>query len=157
MILGVSGHRSLGESSFPKSAYNAIYEKTKTIIKELNPNKLISGFAIGFDLMVADICDQLDIPVIAAIPFSGQEAYWSAGDRKHYSDLLAKADKIEVINRGSFASWKYFSRNQWIVDNSDKVLVCYSGVASGTKNFYDYAVKKNKEIIRINPLDFKNA
>jgi uncharacterized phage-like protein YoqJ len=155
MILGTSGHRSLGEASFPKSSFNAIYDKTKSIIQELKPSRILTGFAIGYDLMVADLCVEMQIPFIACLPFNGQEAYWSVYDRKHYNDLLAKADKIEVINRGSFASWKYQARNVWIVDNSDKMLVCYSGVASGTKNCYDYAVKKNKEIIRINPLDYR--
>jgi len=98
----------------------------------------------------------MNIPIVACVPFSGQEAYWSVYDKKHYNDLLAKADKIEVISRGGFASWKYQVRNVWIVDNSDKMLVCYDGgVSSGTKNCYDYAVKSGKEIIRINPLDYK--
>lgn len=156
MILGTSGHRALGEHSFPKSTYAAIYDKTKGIFQDIKPSKVITGFAIGFDLLVADLCLELAIPYIAAIPFNNQEAYWSVYDRKHYNDLLAKADKIEVVNRGGFASWKYQTRNVWIVDNSDRMLVCFSGAASGTKNCYDYAVKKNKKIIRINPLDFQN-
>jgi uncharacterized phage-like protein YoqJ len=114
------------------------------------------GGAIGFDLMIGDICIELGTPYIVAVPFSGQEAYWSVYDKKHYNDVLAKADKIEVINRAGWANWKYNTRNQWIVDNSDKMLFCYDGgVSSGTKNCYDYAVKKNKEIIRINPLDYR--
>ena len=145
MILGTSGHRALGEASFPKSAYNAIYEKTKSIIQELKPSKTIMGGAIGFDLMIGDICVELNTPFIVAVPFSGQEAYWSAYDKKHYNDLLAKAEKVEVINRAGWANWKFYSRNKWIVDNSDLMLFFYSGKPSGTKNCYDYAVNKIKK------------
>lgn len=156
MILGTSGHRALGEASFPKSAYNAIYEKTKSIFQELKPSRMITGMAVGWDTLVADLCVEMNIPFICALPFNGQEAYWSAYDRKHYNDLLAKAEKIEVINRAGWANWKYQTRNVWIVDHSDKMLFCYDGgIASGTKNCYDYAVKSGKEIVRINPLDYK--
>jgi len=156
MILGTSGHRALGEASFPKLAYNAIYEKTKSIIQELSPSRMITGMAVGWDTLVADLCVEMNIPFICALPFTGQEAYWSVYDKNHYNDLLAKAEKIEIINRSGWANWKYQTRNVWIVDHSDKMLFCYDGGnSSGTKNCYDYAIKSSKEIIRINPLDYR--
>lgn len=43
-------------------------------------------------------------------------------------------------------------RNQYMVDNSTKILACYNGDQfGGTYQCINYAKSKNKEIIYINP------
>jgi uncharacterized phage-like protein YoqJ len=153
MILGVSGHRAL--YSFPNSTRGVVRDKSRAIIEELAPKTVFTGLALGYDTVIADLCIEMRIPFVGAVPFRGQEEYWSAHDRKHYNDLLAKAERVEVISRSGWANWKFQVRNQWLVDNSDMMLFFYSGAASGTKNAFDYANKTGRKYIRINPLDFK--
>lgn len=153
MILAASGHRAL--YSFPNSTRARVRDLSKAVLEEVKPTTVLTGMALGFDILIADICVDMGIDFIAAIPFSGQETYWSKSDRKHYNDLLGKAQKIEYINRPGWANWKFQTRNQWLVDNSDIMLFFYSGAPSGTKNAFDYAEKKGRKYVRINPLDFK--
>lgn len=153
MILGISGHRAL--YSFPNSRREVVRDKAKSVLLDLNPSSVITGMAIGFDMLIADLCVENSIPFVAAVPFKGQEAYWSASDQKHYNGLLAQADDVVVVSRGGMAGWKYQARNQFIVDKSDMMFFFYSGAASGTKNCFDYAEKQRKRYVRINPLDFR--
>ena len=152
-ILGVSGHRAL--YSFPNSRRTVVRSKAKSVLLNLNPTSVITGLAIGWDTLIANLCIELDIPFIAAVPFKGQEAYWSATDQKHYNDLLMQAKDVVIVSPGGMSGWKYQVRNKYIVDNSDMMLFFYSGAPSGTKNCFDYAEKQGKRYVRINPLDFK--
>lgn len=144
MVISFSGHRRLS---------NLIYvrQEIDKLLIELRPDKVLCGMALGSDQIAAEASIALNIPLIAAMPFVGQEAYWTADDREQYLTLLGQAEKIEVINRGGFASWKYQIRNQWLVDNSGLLIAIFSGRPSGTKNCVDYATKVGKRIIIINP------
>ena len=47
-------------------------------------------------------------------------------------------------------------RNEYMVDNCDLLIACWSGVKKGgTYNCVKYAIKNNKRIIVINPNDCK--
>ena len=41
-----------------------------------------------------------------------------------------------------------------MVDNSDIIIAVWDGTKGGTYNCVQYAKKKNKEIIQINPKEF---
>ena len=63
----------------------------------------ISGFAIGFDMMAADVVVSLkktypDIILTAAVPFKGQAARFGFYDRKRYDRLLEVADEVIVLS-----------------------------------------------------------
>jgi uncharacterized phage-like protein YoqJ len=149
MIVGITGHRSIGDSGTRAYAY-VCYELIK-ILDELKPEKLLSGMALGSDMAACDVCIKLGIPYIACLPFVGQELLWSAADKSRYTELLAIAASIEVICEGGFANWKYQKRNEYIVDNSDMMIGIWDGSKSGTKNCLDYAQKQGKKIIIIDP------
>lgn len=157
MIVAFTGHRpqKLGGYNIPNPIYDFVKKQINQVLTELSPKTVISGMALGVDQWAAEICIDLQIPFIAAIPFIGQENYWPEESRKRYSDLLAHAESIECINNGGFASWKMQTRNVWMVDNSDVLVAVFDGTPGGTKNCFDYAEGKGKKIIRINPLDAK--
>lgn len=145
MILGVTGHRII-------TNYNATYLAIQNNLTELNPEHTISGVAVGFDQLFAVICIRLGIPFIAAVPFIGQESKWPEHVQKQYKKILTKAKEVVIVSDGEYSNEKFIIRNEWIVNNSDKLLAYYDGsVRSGTGNCFNYAKKMDKEIIRINP------
>lgn len=157
MIVSFTGHRpaKLGGYSLPNPIHKYITGELRRVLTELKPERAISGMALGVDQWAAEICIELAIPFIAAIPFKGQENYWPAESRERYYKLLAAAEATEVVNRGGYASWKMQTRNVWMVDHSDLVIAVFDGTPGGTKNCYDYADGIGKKIIRINPQDYK--
>lgn len=152
MILGVTGHRidKLGYNP-PNPIYNYVCQETEKIFKELKPDKIITGMAIGFDSYVAFIAHKLNIPFLAAVPFKNQEIKWPDKTQKTYHKLLALAAEVVIVSSGEYSVYKMQIRNQYIVDNSDIMLACFDGSPGGTQNCINYTKFKNKEIIYINP------
>ena len=129
-------------------------EILKTLAKE-NPTELISGMALGIDTLFALIALEKGIPLVAAIPCDGQERMWPAGSQQQYYMILQNplVTKV-VVSPGPYATWKMQKRNEWLVDNSDKLIAVYDGSGGGTGNCVQYAEKVGREIIRINPNEY---
>lgn len=153
MILGITGHRppKIGGYTIPNPIYNYVCQQLEKYFKELKPDKIISGFCIGTDLYAANIGIKLNIPVLAAIPFIGQELKWNDIDQKRYNFLLSKVSEKVIVSPGGYSPEKMQIRNQYIVDNCDLLLAVWDGTSGGTKNCINYAKSLNKQIIIIDP------
>jgi uncharacterized phage-like protein YoqJ len=92
--------------------------------------------------------------IIAAIPFLGQETAWPAISVDLYNSLLTepKIERYYVCEPG-YHPQKMQIRNEWMVDNCDKLIAIWDGSKGGTGNCVRYAKKAGREIIRINPLE----
>jgi uncharacterized phage-like protein YoqJ len=158
MILCATGHRppKIFPYKIPNPKYNWVYEKIKEAILELKPKQAISGMALGFDQLFADVCIELHIPFIAAIPFIGQEKIWPQHEKDKYHALLKQAADQHIVCEGGYSPDKMQVRNCFMVDNSDVVLACFDGSKGGTGNCVDYAKSKNKRIVVIDPREFPN-
>ena len=144
MIIGISGHRRLGSYDIPNNpVYLDVKKRLTEKLLELKPDVVITGMAIGCDILVAEICVENNIPFVAAIPFEGQTNAWSDKDRDNYNMLLTKAKQVVMVNPGGYEGWKYQARNEWIVDNCDELVAVYDLKvrAGGTKNCLNYAWK----------------
>lgn len=155
MIIGFSGHRptNLGGYKIPNPTYDYVVSRTTEALKELKPNKIITGMAIGYDQWVAEIAIKLNIPFIAAVPFLGQELLWPKSSQEYYQKLLAHAERVEIVSRGAYASWKMQARNKWIVDNSNSMIVAYNQniKIGGTFNCVSEIQEQKKPLIIIDP------
>jgi uncharacterized phage-like protein YoqJ len=58
--------------------------------------------ALGWDLAFARASVELGIPLIAAVPFEGQEAMWSPESQAKYRALLAEAETVHVVSPGAY-------------------------------------------------------
>lgn len=157
MIIGCTGHRpdklpnkQIGYM-LPNPVYIKICQETEKLLLELKPEKCISGMALGYDQYFANICIKLKIPFIAAIPFEGQEMAWPEKSRKIYHKLLSSASEKIIVSSGGYAKEKMQIRNEWIVNNCNKLLACWDGSNGGTSNCVKYAQSINKDILFINP------
>lgn len=77
---------------------------TKAVLEayEHGISNFISGFAIGIDLMAAQIVQSLKpscpgMTLTAAIPFRGQADRFKPGDRIVYDELIASADEVIIL------------------------------------------------------------
>jgi len=151
MIIAVTGHRPEKLGGYSEEAFIKLVDFAKQELSKLNPEKIISGMAIGWDTAVAIAALELKIPLLAAIPFSGQEKIWPQENKNIYNDILKhNLVDIFIVNPGGFQAWKMLKRNEWMCDNCDILLSLYNGdKTGGTKHCVEYAKKKNIEIINV--------
>lgn len=132
----------------------------KDTLKELiqeGYNYFISGMALGFDTWFAECVISLkeefpDIKLEAAIPCIDQEKIWpDINDQERYHKILSKCDFIKYVTKQKYSPYLMIRRNEYMVDNSEKVVACYDGSDGGTRRAYLYAMKNHVEIINIDP------
>lgn len=115
----------------------------------------ISGMAIGFDTICAETVLMLknkypNIKLHCVLPCQNQDKFWSNYQRQRYRNILAVADKVVVISE-NYTSTCMFERNNYMVDNSSKVIALYNGRGGGTKKTIDYAKSKGLLLTIIEP------
>jgi uncharacterized phage-like protein YoqJ len=154
MIVAFTGHRpnKLGGYKLPNKIYNYVCKEIERILIELKPSKVISGMALGIDQWAANIAINLEIPVLAAVPFKGQESAWPESSQKIFNKLIARASEVVIVSEGGYSAHKMQIRNEWMVDNCNTLIAVYNGDKSGgTFNCVTYAKSTNKDIIIIDP------
>lgn len=159
-ILAGTGHRpndGLGGYLIPNPIYTYVYQQTEKILLQEEPDKIISGMALGFDTIIAQLAIKLNIPFVAAVPFKGQECKWPQASQDIYHDLIKQASEVVVVCDGGYSVQKMQWRNEFMVNECNKLLACWkqSKQYGGTYNCIQYARSINKEIIIIDPDNFK--
>lgn len=155
MILSGTGHRptrlgltySYGSANALK---NFIISCLQNLLKIEQINGGISGGAQGFDTAYAEAMYDLGIPYEVAVPFEGQDAVWPAEAKLRYKNILDKAKKVTVVNEGGYGKKQFILRDEYMVQQSDKVLAMFdSREEGGTHHTVKYAKTHGKEVINI--------
>lgn len=155
MIVCGTGHRPDKLGGYGDDVSDRLRSLARKSLEELQPAKVISGMALGWDTALAWGAYDLGIPLLAAVPFEGQESRWPQRSQKIFKELIQLADEVFVVSPGSYAAWKMQVRNEWMVNNSDTVLALWNGTDGGTANCVRYAQRKDKPIINLWQ-EFKN-
>lgn len=169
MKIAITGHRPhklQNDYKLESLLVQDIKAKIIGIINNINEtdNKVelvICGMALGIDTLFAKIAIELNLPLLAAIPFKGQELHWPVHSQNLYHAILSTYSKCTtyIVSEGGYAGFKMQKRNIWMVDQlkpetSDMLISVWDGSEGGTKNCIEYAAtKKWLPILRINPLD----
>lgn len=154
-LVAFTGHRpdKLGGFSLPNPTYKYVCKEMERVLKEIKPDKVISGMALGVDQWAANIAVKLQIPFIAAVPFLGQEGKWPNQSQQVYKKLMDLASEVVIVSEGGYAANKMQIRNRWMVDHCDILIGIYNGdETGGTANCIKYARQQEKNIIIINPV-----
>lgn len=132
----------------------------------------IVGMALGIDTLCAKLAIKLKIPFIAAIPFKGQAMRWPKQSQMLYGELIGKADKIFLVDKGIYVTYNEYlriefsslspslasqamnNRNKWMVDECQILISVWDNSPGGTANCTNYAASKKKNIIYVDPNDF---
>jgi len=139
--------------------FRKIQLKVINRLLELGYNRFVSGMARGFDIWVAeDVCklkkERPQIELICAVPYDGQQELWKDEYKKRWENIISQSDEI-VYTSNKYTKSCFHKRNRYIVDISDAVVCCFDGTSGGTAYTVDYALKKNKLVIQINPYTCK--
>ena len=153
MIVAATGHRpeKLADRAI---CYEPIVLERLThlaiaVFQKMQPTQVISGMALVWDSGVALAAIDLNIPLVAAVPFRGQECKWSRDDRDRHFQVRDNAIEVVYVCDPGYAAWKMQKRNELMVDRSDVVLALWDGSNGGTKNCVHYARSKNKRVINV--------
>ena len=119
----------------------------------------ISGMALGFDMLCAEIvikrklsCENKnkEIKLLCVIPCENQDKFWNYMQRKRYKYILSFADEIYCISK-TYNEYCINARNHFMVDKSSLVIALFNGQDGGTKKTLDYAKKMGKNVVIITP------
>jgi uncharacterized phage-like protein YoqJ len=157
--IAVTGHRPDKLGGYPNCDWHkAIRRHMRDFLhQEAAANgdiEIISGGALGIDQMWIEVGLFLEIPVIAALPFDGFDSRWPVESQKKLRSFLDRCTSVvyveETPSREAFQR-----RNEWMVDNCDKLVAYWNGTSGGTANCLKYAQKITKLTYIINPNKLK--
>lgn len=135
-----------GHRFYDFSQREFIQERLTSAISEAYDHGIrnfISGFALGIDLMAAQLvqslkCDLPGISLTAAIPFEGQAERYNIYDKRVYRRLLELADKVIVLSDCYYPRC-FLGRDEFMVENASYLIAYYDGREKGGTY---YTVKK---------------
>lgn len=138
-----------GHRFYDFSQREFIQERLTSAISEAYDHGIrnfISGFALGIDLMAAQLvqslkCDLPGISLTAAIPFEGQAERYNIYDKRVYRRLLELADKVIVLSDYYYPRC-FLDRDEFMVENASYLIAYYDGREKGGTY---YTVKKARE------------
>lgn len=146
-IVAATGHRPDKLGGYYRDAEKKVVQTAIKSLELLEPESVITGMALGWDLAIARAAYELGIPFTAAVPFKGQESRWNAATQNYYFRLLRKAAAIFYVSEPGYAPSKMEIRNRWMVDNADRILALYNGdPGGGTANCIRYSMSVNRPI-----------
>jgi uncharacterized phage-like protein YoqJ len=156
-VLALTGHRpnKLWGYDLSKEQYQMVAEQLADYCRKHNIDTIVSGMALGFDQLGAQVAIDNGLKLVAAIPMQGQESLWPKESQDRYNEILGHADKVVTVSPGSYSAKKMQIRNEWMVDNADVVFALWDGTSGGTGNAVRYAQSKNKTMYRLDPRDIE--
>lgn len=115
----------------------------------------ISGMALGFDMICAEIVLELKkkyphIKLICALPCKNQDELWTNEYKKRYKKILKQADSVRCL-ADKYTRECMLERNNYMLNNSSRVIALFNGLSGGTKSTIAYAKKQGKEVVVIKP------
>lgn len=161
-VVGCTGHRPdklwIGDYS-GYSALNPlrawVKSRTRSLLKQLRPIHAVSGMAPGFDQDFVEVCIDMGIPFVAAVPFEGQERMWPPEAQQQYRKQLKLAYEVVIVTEGGYERWKMQARNEWVVDHITDLIAAFDGSPGGTANTVNYANRVQRPVHRIDPNELR--
>lgn len=153
MIIAVTGHRppKLGnewDGIGPIS--DTLRETFNTILDTYKPERILSGMALGVDMLWAETGIEKSIPVTACIPCKGQSTVWRPDSRERYETILAHPCVTRnLLNPLPYHPGLMHSRNIWMIDHSDMLVAVWDGSRGGTSHCVTYAKSKDTPIVQV--------
>lgn len=142
-ILSGTGHRpdKLNREYDLVGPYTtSIKQQLQELFKLLQPKKIVSGMALGFDQILAQEAIDAGIPVLAAVPCDDQEKIWPRKSQDLYRSLMkSKLVTPYIVCPGPYHASKMQIRNRWMCDNSNGLVAAWNNSTGGTANCIKYA------------------
>jgi uncharacterized phage-like protein YoqJ len=148
----------LARSPFCGEDLRALIRDEIVALHEKGYRRFQCGMAIGTDTMFAEIVQDLrgeypQISMVAMVPCFEQDALWHSRDRAVYRRLLDSADCVVFTDSRNYTKGCMQKRNRVLVDSCDTLLAVYDGQPGGTRHTIDYAKRKGKKVIVLDPAE----
>lgn len=130
-IIAGTGHRPRSLGGYSEAAWRKLWSFAVQELRRVEPEKVITGMALGWDQALARACVRLKIPFVVAVPFDGQSTVWPKDAQRRYAALLGQATQVVMVSPGGYDVSKLHKRNEWMVDNCDELLALYNGADTG--------------------------
>ncbi|MBR2742694.1 MAG: DUF1273 family protein [Clostridia bacterium] len=124
--------------------------------------RFIVGGAMGVDMWSAEAVIEYkkkhkrdDIELVLAIPFLDYAVHFTEDDKNRLMKIIdASSERVLTSPEDdtSRVTLKYYKRNEYMVDNSQRLIAVYeprAGMRGGTKYTVEYAEKKGAEVVVI--------
>ena len=148
-VYGVTGHRPKSFVNYTNDTYQNLIGFAVSVLTEEEPDKVITGMALGWDMAIASACRRMQIKYVAAVPFAGQEMKWPQASKIEYQSLIQWANDVVVTSPGGYSNEKYGIRNEYIVDNCSVLLSLWNDSEGGTANCNKYAKLQKRRTIQL--------
>ncbi len=153
-VVAFTGHRPVKLGGYgPSLIQNRVRAAIADELVRIKPSSAISGMALGVDQWAAEICIDLGIPFVAAVPFVGQESKWPEESQRHYQLLLQRAYNIHVVSPGPYSPWKMQARNEWMVRSCNTLVAVWDGSEGGTANCVRFAQGLERSLVTVVHID----
>ena len=146
-----------GHRWYDSSRKHSVRKKIEECVREAYRNGItnfISGMAIGFDLLAAEVVLSLrhECPAItltAVLPFREQASRFNELNRCRYYKCLSQADDIVILSN-DYTAKCYLERDRFMVEHSSLLIACYDGRnRGGTFWTVNFAARTGKNVINI--------
>jgi len=158
MKIMVTGHRpnKLWGYDLANTQWCKLRNKLKELLLKEGCTEAITGMALGVDTVFAQAVLELKeeghgIKLHCAIPCLNHSCKWVPKSIAMYNHILEQADTVKIVTEIEYQPWLMQKRNEYMVDMSDKVIAVWDGTSGGTGNCIKYAIKKMKDITKIEP------
>ncbi len=116
----------------------------------------LSGGALGFDLMAAEIVLSLRekypwIRLVMVLPYDGQANRWPEEQRRRWLSAIEQCDQVVHISH-DYDRGVFFRRNHYMVQQADLLLAAYDGKPGGTAGTVAYAKRHGVRVVRLPPV-----
>lgn len=149
MILAATGHRPDKLGGYDEVTFLQLANFAVTKLRETNPDEVIVGMAMGWDLAVGIAAIDMGIPITAAIPCLDHDARWTDYWRRITAIVRACAARECLVTDRPYELYMMQKRNRWMVDRCDEVLALWDGSFGGTANCVSYALERKKPVNNI--------
>jgi uncharacterized phage-like protein YoqJ len=146
-----------GHRWYDSSRKHSVRKKIEECVREAYRNGItnfISGMAIGFDLLAAEVVLSLrhECPAItltAVLPFREQASRFNELNKCRYYKCLSQADDIVILSN-DYTAKCYLERDRFMVEHSSLLIACYDGRnRGGTFWTVNFAARTGKNVINI--------
>ena len=154
-VLAGTGHRPDKLGGYGSKAEQLLVSVAEHYLNRLTPEAVISGMALGWDAALAQAALNLQLPLVAAIPFPKQASRWPQQSQQRWTDLLVKAALVVCVGSDTLADADIRAamqlRNEFMVDHATLILSCYDGTPGGTRTCVEDAKATGLSIVNTYP------
>lgn len=153
LAIGFTGHRSIPDEAKSRESIRGFLREQKAKTQAIVYG--VSSAAAGSDLLFAESCIELEIPLRILLPLSREDFKqdFDAATWLRVEAVVSKAISVEVTGRGENRNEAYYECGVDTVQQSQLLIAVWDGEPSrgmgGTQEIKEFAEKMGKPVIWI--------